>query len=282
MVGDFLKPLSEPVVKLIDSISGAVGALYEPTRVRRRADADADAAIILAKGQTEVDDIQFRAGERLLRREIRRQRNIESIVETAKQSLPDSVSDDPVAEDWIYDFFEQCHDVSNEQMQGLWAQILAGEVTRPRSFALHTLALVKTLAPYDAERFTIFCERVWIIDRIPVPIYFFPHTVKQRAKQKLTFDDLLDLESIGLIRISEIGFSMSFVENPYSAFYQEQSYLVTVPEIQPGTLDDGNVVLTPAGKELMSIIDCQPDEEFKNSTLELWRSRGWEVVETSE
>ena len=44
MVGDFLKPLSEPFVKLIDAISGAVGTVYEPKRIRRKAGADSDAA----------------------------------------------------------------------------------------------------------------------------------------------------------------------------------------------------------------------------------------------
>ena len=122
MVGDFLKPLSEPVVKLIDTVSGAVGAVYEPRRIRRKASADADASITLAKGRVEVQEIEFRAAQRIMRREIRRQQNIESIIEKAVQQLPETASDEPVDEDWIHQFFEQCQDVSNDEMQGIWAR----------------------------------------------------------------------------------------------------------------------------------------------------------------
>lgn len=44
------KGLSEPVTKLVDTVSSGVGILYEPTRIRRKARAEADAAIILARG----------------------------------------------------------------------------------------------------------------------------------------------------------------------------------------------------------------------------------------
>ncbi|MCH8062466.1 MAG: DUF2806 domain-containing protein, partial [Chloroflexi bacterium] len=228
MVGDFLKPLSEPFVKLIDSISGAVGVVYEPKRIRRKAAADSDAAIILARGQAEVDEIQFRAVERLRKLVIRRQNNIESIIEMAFQELPESVSENPVAEDWVYDFFEQCHDVSNEQMQMLWSRILAGEVAQPGSFSLRTLSLVKTLAPHDAERFTTFCELVWIIEETPTPIYPYPTTKEQQTRQELKFDDFLDLESSGLIKLGETTeYGMDFDVDPLPVSYQGQCYSLT-------------------------------------------------------
>lgn len=42
------KALSEPVGKLIDSVRAGCGRLYEPTRIRREAQANADAMVIAA------------------------------------------------------------------------------------------------------------------------------------------------------------------------------------------------------------------------------------------
>ena len=98
----------------------------------------------------------------------------------------------------------------------------------------------------------------------------------------MNFDDLLDLESNGLIKLAVLGlFNVSFDSNPLMASYQGQSYSLTLPEVG-FPWNTGNVLLTSAGIELFPIIDCQLDEEFKNSTVEEWRSRGWEVAETNE
>jgi hypothetical protein len=65
-----LGKLSEPATKLIDTVANAVGVTYEPTRVRRKAKAEADATIIIAKSHQEIRGIELRAAERLRKREV--------------------------------------------------------------------------------------------------------------------------------------------------------------------------------------------------------------------
>src|SRR5690348_8760743 len=114
-----LKGLTEPVNKLIETVSGAVGIVYEPTRIRRKAKAEADAAVIAANAQVQVAEIQRRADKRLRDQELRRQKNIEAITRQAIKVLPETVSSEEVDEDWVAQFFDHCQDVKNEQMQSL-------------------------------------------------------------------------------------------------------------------------------------------------------------------
>ena len=62
--------------------------------------------------------------------------------------------------DWFLRFFESASNVSNEDMQKLWATILAGEVTNPGSFSLRTLDTVYNMSQNEAM---IFLEATKII-----------------------------------------------------------------------------------------------------------------------
>lgn len=89
-----LEPVSEFAKKLVETVGSAVGAIYEPARIRRRAKAEADAAKIAAQatvdaakmrlgGALDLQEMASRASARIDNREMRRQRNIESIVRRA-------------------------------------------------------------------------------------------------------------------------------------------------------------------------------------------------------
>lgn len=153
-----LKGVSKPVTKLIESVSKGIGKLYEPTAIRRKAKAKADATLILAQGETERRELLLRAAYRMAFVETRRQQVIESIVGQARRQLPVAVSEEPVSEDWMVQFFECAKDVGDQKMQALWAKILAGEVTAPGKYSRRTLEVLKTLDQQDALAFTHCCS----------------------------------------------------------------------------------------------------------------------------
>lgn len=55
--------------------------------------------------------------------------------------------------DWFVRFFEACSDISNEQMQELWAKVLANEVTRQGSFSLRTVEVLNRITHNEAMSF---------------------------------------------------------------------------------------------------------------------------------
>lgn len=56
--------------------------------------------------------------------------------------------------DWFVRFFEACSNISNEQMQELWARVLSGEVSNPGSFSLRTIETLNRMTRNEAIAFS--------------------------------------------------------------------------------------------------------------------------------
>ncbi|MDZ7596099.1 MAG: DUF2806 domain-containing protein [Thiobacillus sp.] len=153
-----LEKLSEPVTKLVEVIAAGIGRVYAPFGTVRQARADATAKIIHAKADGSVIEIQERANARVQHREAVRQQNIERIASQAALELPEKVSSNGVNLDWTLQYFDHAQDVCDENMQKLWARILAGEVANPGSYSKRTLQFLKTLDKGEAEAFTYICS----------------------------------------------------------------------------------------------------------------------------
>jgi uncharacterized repeat protein (TIGR03899 family) len=199
------------VGKLIDTVSDQIGLFLEPSHIRRIGQAEADVTVTQAKAKAEIatvklknklalKEIEDRTTERFWRMEVRRQRNREAIVAQAAKGIPETVSDTPVDPDWVTQFFNYCQDVSDEQMQSLWARILAGEVTTPGSFSLRSLAAVKLMSKADADFFTRFCTVVWAIAGDRTPIIPNLDTIANLKEIQLRFSEFTRLDAIGLIQ----------------------------------------------------------------------------------
>lgn len=155
----------KPIEKLIDTVSNTIGNFCEPWLKVRAAKAEAKIESIKAieKAKTEAiinGDLQrveylHIVENRLVTKEVKRQKNIEEVISNAKKILEaeKEVSEEKVDPDWTARFFNIVQDVSNEDMQLLWGQILAGEVKQPKSYSLRTLELLRNMTQEEAELF---------------------------------------------------------------------------------------------------------------------------------
>ena len=166
--------LSKPLVKLIETISNGIGKLYEPTSIKRMAEAKATEINSISKSMidanllpikyddgsviidgTDYNEISQRAQGRLAFQEIKKQANIDQTVNYAAQTLSsfNNVSDDPVDIDWVTRFFDSVADVSSEEMQIIWGKFLLVKLINQEAFH-RTLDIVKNLSKKDAKLFT--------------------------------------------------------------------------------------------------------------------------------
>ena len=83
----------------------------------------------------------------------KRMANMQSIVGQAIEQMPEQVPDTPVDHDWTARFFDNAKDVSDKEMQNLWAKLLAGEVESPGSVSLRTLSILRNMTQKEAELF---------------------------------------------------------------------------------------------------------------------------------
>ena len=82
---------------------------------------------------------------------IRKQNNIESILNLAQHYCPAVTSQGEPDPDWIERFLDLAEDTSNRNIQKLWAKVLAGEVINPGSFSYKSLIALKHITPKEAE-----------------------------------------------------------------------------------------------------------------------------------
>ncbi|MEE9129357.1 MAG: DUF2806 domain-containing protein [Phycisphaerales bacterium] len=264
--------LSKPITKLIESVSGAVGAVYEPRRIRRKAKAEADAMIIFADAEIEVAK---RAARRLGVQEVRRQQNIETIVDSAAKLLPETVSEEPVDPDWMSRFFADAADVSEEHLQKIWAKLLAQEVAEPGRCSRRMLSILKEMNWEDARRFERLCGLVWYrenhgfvpLDEELVPSGGWESQVEYLSRFDIVVDDLLELDSLGLIHYQEdLAQSLStgsIISNGQSF------YVLYVHQKSGANLSLEAFPLTRSGYELSLIVGSEPNKQFHENTLKL-------------
>ena len=170
--------LGKPVEKLIDAFSRGTGIAYLPRHIKKLASASKYAGKQLDLSAQEIKELFGASLLLTCGKQNRQHKNIQAITQKAMAALPDTVDDKTVDEDWIAHFFEDCKNVSNEQMQILWGRLLAGEITKPGSFSIRTLDFIKSMSTEEAELFTSFCRFVL---RSPEKIPF-----------RIEFDDVRD------------------------------------------------------------------------------------------
>ncbi|MEM8556752.1 MAG: DUF2806 domain-containing protein [Bacteroidota bacterium] len=133
----------------------------------------------------------------------RKERNFEGIVgEAVNQFSTDNgpVSDDPVDDDWATRFFSYAEDVSDREMQLIWARILTGEVRRPGSFSLRLLERLRTLSKKEAQ--TLQSLSPYVAEILPNGVLSGALFKTPNHDQHFRFDDLIILEEAGLANTS--------------------------------------------------------------------------------
>ncbi len=73
------------------------------------------------------------------------------VAEAALAGDPQSPAEQSVDDDWLFAWRENAGRVSNEDLQRLWGNVLAGEVKSPGRYSIRTLDFLRTLARTDAE-----------------------------------------------------------------------------------------------------------------------------------
>src|ERR1035441_6951750 len=156
-LGDWSKPANT----LVEKISDAIGGLSKPFQIRRVAQAEADADKIRVVSRIEITELERRAMSRLFAEEAKKQHNIEAITLKALPDVGPESRPENMEDDWIENFFDKCRLISDEEMQSLWARILAGEANSPGRFSKRTVNLLGSLDKSDAVLFSKLCSFVF-------------------------------------------------------------------------------------------------------------------------
>ena len=286
-----LTGLSEPLKKLIEVVSNGVGALTKPYLIKKTADAKAYEIKTIAQAvkdnQLDLKEIGYseekvklssldieslqqemtieqRAQNRIDYKEQKKQRNIENITQNAANNLEgeNTVSDEPVDEDWTTRFFDYAEDISNEEMQEIWGRILAGEVKQPNSFSLRTLEFVRNLTKGEAQTFTKAAN--FVISSWNSPFIYKGKGDDSLTKLGLSFEEQLLLTEIGILQ-AETNISRRLLksEQDTNVIFESGKYIIKT--IKKANTPDYRIPIlrfSKVGVELLSLLTTNPPENY--------------------
>ena len=301
------------IEKLIDYGASGVGAiagpLLAPVKARQEAKArliaaeadaqireieargDASALKIIAEAQAEAQayllpaDADIRAKLDITPQDIaqsfefqgkKRLANARNVLEAAADELGDGEVDDHEPDpDWTARFFDCVQDVSSEDMQKIWAKILAGEVESPGRTSLRTLETLENMTKREAETFRDVCGFVLGED------WIFFDTSYTKDFDGLKYSNMLDLQDYGLVTLqSDLGTNIHLDANK-SGFlpYQNQGACLWIrgDEKTPEILGVPAAALTTAGRDLFQIIECTPTWEYLQAFAKFLESKNCRV-----
>jgi hypothetical protein len=273
-----LGDLAKPADTLIKKVSKGIDGIFLPFQTVRLAKADAKAALIKAQSEVEVTDIQRRAIRRWLNEEEQKQQNIEDITRKSFQYLHDDTDAGNMDDDWVTNFFDKSKIVSDQEMQVIWARVLAGEANSPGTYSKRTVNSLADFDKRDAILFSKLCGFCFWgkIDSDSSEI-FFPLIFKSNAdiysNAGINFSILQHLDSIGLIKF-DINSRFFFKKQPpklFVSYYGETLCLELLNDSYDNDLPIGQVLFTNTGQELSQIGSGTAVPAFMEYVKEQWK-----------
>ena len=273
--------LSQSGAALIEKIAGAVGWLAAPAQEVRMARARTAANMILARSDIEIADLQTaslaqRADFRIGVEQVVQQMNIETIITKALDHLEERAVPNEMENDWVLNFFDKCKYASDEQMQEMWAKLIAGEANDPGTFSRKAVNVVADLDSDTANSFSTYCRFTLDVGNQGVPLIVFDESKDIPAIYQVQGVDLNSLRLLaesGLIMIAFehlsllINYTMSGLPETLQLSYGGQTADVRCPG---GSISIGVSYPTLVGGQLARLCTREPVEGFFEFVIERW------------
>ena len=272
-----LGDLSKPANTLVEKISEGIGGFFKPWQIKRVATAEAEVDRIKALSKIETTELEQRALHRFIYEESKKQSNIESITGQSLPQLNEDAKPEEIEDDWITNYFNKCRLISDEEMQRIWARILAGEANSPGKFSKRTVNFMESLDKQDALFFTKLCAFNWIFGEIHPFIY--DENAEIYKNNGINFNILNHLDTIGLINYDHLsGYSLLNLPQTTVAVYNNTPYTLKFLNEKNNELNIGRVLLTSIGIELASICIPETVAGFDEYIIEEWKKKGIEIT----
>ena len=258
-----MKVLAQAKAEGLEVISKAVKSNASDTEILYNGDG------ISIKSLTDKNDrinessnINKRVQDRLEFQEQKRQLNLERITTLAASNLKEEqfVSNEVLNEDWTTRFFNIAKDISNDEMQLLWAKILSKEIKTPRSFSLRTLELLRNLSKEEAEVFIRFAELSIYSSGMDF-LLNFENEKFLTEKYKLTLKHRLLLEELGLISSNILNLNIpDFREDNSDNVFIFGDKFLQVQNSPPKEIEI--ILFTSIGSELIKLVENKSELDY--------------------
>lgn len=169
--------------------------------------------------------------------------------------------------DWHTRFYEACGNISDDEIQEIWAAVLSGEISNPGSYSLRTLDCLRNISKEEAKLFKRICDCSIRLGRT----VFLPRFGGIMEKNGITYNDVIKMNDCGLLN-SSFGMSAGVtVSNKYRILHFDESSVLLV-KLREGSSNSRLILqqylFTAAGKELFSVVGSKTNIEDLHRILQ--------------
>ena len=227
-------------------------------------------------------------GQRIIKEQINLDRitskAVDEIESEEEENSDVNASEKEINDDWLNTFEKEASQKSTNEMQEMFAKILAGEIRSPESYSIRTLKLLGELDSSVANLFAKFCSCCMVL-QVPIQGSNSKHIIDARVcslggnagnnilkDYGFSFDQLNILNEYGLIISdynSQMGYELAVTnEQPILPFDLSRRKWVLEPTQDFESKIEvkiSGVQLSRAGKELYPIIDISPNDKYRDA-----------------
>lgn len=179
--------------------------------------------------------------------------------------------------DWFMRYYEAAGNISDDDMQDIWAKVLAGEISNPSFFSLKIIDILRNMRKADAELFVRFCKFSFSEGSGRI---FLPNYNEYLDKCGITYSDVMRLSEMGLI-FNDALISLQFkISQDPDVIFINGDYIMTLAS-QNKNLTDGSIKqypFTKVGEELATLVsDCPSVESFIDFGKNIAKSDNYNV-----
>lgn len=253
--------LRDNLPTVISSVGSITGSLITAIFLRFNT-ASSEFEKIKSGHFNEVIDSLLKSGK-MTYTEYYKANNFLQIAEKADEYYKDinlNQSTEPYDFDWFVNFYETVGNISDEDMQILWAKILAGEISKTASFSLKTIDVLKNLSKKDAELFENICLYSFKLGSNQI---FLPHNDKYLKQYGIQYTSIMKMSELGLLfNNSSISLNVNVSLEPRILFINNE-LLMTVASNNEKEFTEHiqEYPFTAAGIEIASIINKFASDE---------------------
>ena len=202
-------------------------------------------------------------GEKILAQQSNSENTAKKAIDELQSRNYSSDAKATIDDDWLTLFWRLAALKSNEEIQTILGKLLANEITEPGTVSPYTIQILSVLTGALAKSFERICN-ISIDDGTSAyvihPNVFAFQNIGPLDKYHVTYDDLFDLDDVGLIRSAET-LMINYAEDA-NADYEVIDFGGKKAKIKLNGHQVNLIQFTKAGRELRNLIVLERVSEY--------------------
>lgn len=278
MDNEIIEFMRNNISTIVSPVNTIVGAILSAIFLRKNTSIEEIEKIKNAKFSDALDEL-IKSGK-MTYTELYKTKNFLKIAEKADRYYEEKYSKNSKNNkqnefdwDWYFRFYESAGNISDEELQILWAKILAGEINESNTFSLRMLDVFKNIRKNEAQMFMGLLNHC-VIGRNNA---FLPYYNKFLERSNISYSTVLYMAELGLLFNDPSLVLERELDEKENILFDNQSIVVMASKNDSGNnmIKIKQFPLTTIGCELASIIGAGiSDEDFIELMKEIKEAEG--------